>query len=167
MIMFTILNEKQKITLIISCFCLSLLMAVLCFFVHKPLATAPLPDGLVANHAHIVGGATTVSVEIVRTQALREKGLSGRVSLDSDKGMLFIFPEPGRYGFWMPDMHFPIDIIWIDANWRIVDIAPSVPADSYPKEFWGKSTSLYTLEVVAGKAAASGWTTGTQLKLIQ
>jgi uncharacterized protein len=52
-------------------------------------------------------------VEVADTPISRAGGLSGRESLDLDKGMLFVFDSPGRPGFWMKDMNFSIDIIWI------------------------------------------------------
>ncbi len=59
-----------------------------------------------------VGGAV-FKAEIADTALARTRGLSGRDSLPADGGMLFIFPSPGANGFWMRDMKFPIDIIWI------------------------------------------------------
>ena len=69
-----------------------------------------------------------IPVEVMRTEAEVQKGLSGRPYLDQDKGMLFIFAKSDIYRFWMPDMHFPIDIIWINNN-QVVDISKNVPID--------------------------------------
>lgn len=55
-------------------------------------------------------------VEIADTPATRTQGLSGREKLPENSGMLFFFDEPGDYGFWMKDMKFPIDIVWIRGN---------------------------------------------------
>lgn len=63
--------------------------------------------------------------KVARTSAEREKGLSGREHLGKNDGMLFIFEEPGLYGFWMKDMKFPIDIIWIKDG-RIVGFSENV-----------------------------------------
>lgn len=65
-------------------------------------------------------------VEIADTLARREKGLSGRAELPEGEGMLFIFDTPGLYGFWMKDMQFPIDIIWIRGD-RVVGFTENVP----------------------------------------
>ena len=56
---------------------------------------------------------TKIPVELAQTEAEVQKGLSGRASLDAEKGLLFIFSKPDYYRFWMPDMNFPIDIVWI------------------------------------------------------
>lgn len=56
------------------------------------------------------------SVEIASTTIEQSRGLSGRDSLPQDSGMLFLFNYPGVQSFWMKDMKFPIDIIWIGNN---------------------------------------------------
>ena len=65
---------------------------------------------------HLSEGKTrdqVFEVEIADTMLSRAKGLSGKDNLDDHKGMLFLFDKAGSYGFWMKDMKFPIDIIWI------------------------------------------------------
>ncbi len=58
-------------------------------------------------------GETLYTTEISRTTEARAKGLSERDSLCNNCAMLFIFDTPGRYGFWMKDMRFAIDILWL------------------------------------------------------
>jgi len=55
----------------------------------------------------------SIFVEVVDRPDLRAKGLSGRERLNENEGMLFVFEALGDYGFWMKEMKFPIDIIWI------------------------------------------------------
>ena len=57
-------------------------------------------------------------VKLATTTAAIEKGLSDRLSLNPDSGMLFIFAKPAIYRFWMPDMHFPLNMIWIKKGGR-------------------------------------------------
>ncbi len=66
-----------------------------------------------------------IDVEVVNSTKLRKLGLSGRERLCSECGMLFIFEEADIYQFWMKDMKFDIDIIWIEDN-IIVDISKYV-----------------------------------------
>ncbi|MBI4737986.1 DUF192 domain-containing protein [Candidatus Woesearchaeota archaeon] len=61
-----------------------------------------------------------VYVEVAQTQAELEKGLGGHRPLGRQEGMLFIFPIRKTYNFWMKDVSFPIDIVWIDGE-TIVD----------------------------------------------
>lgn len=77
----------------------------------------------------ITVGSKNLMVEIVNSDESRSKGLSGRPSLAEDQGMLFDFTnsEYRRPNFWMKDMKFDIDIIWINNN-EIVGITDYVPA---------------------------------------
>lgn len=63
----------------------------------------------------------TFSVLIAKTDADKQKGLSGRKSLPKSEGMVFLFDKPDYYAFWMKDMLFPIDIIYIH-NKRILTV---------------------------------------------
>lgn len=67
----------------------------------------------------------TIKIEIADTQDKQIKGLSQRNSLAEDSGMLFVFPEPGTYQFWMKDMRFPIDIIFISSD-KVITIYNNV-----------------------------------------
>lgn len=93
----------------------------------------------------------SLEVCVANTDALREQGLSNTPSLAPGKGMLFEFEEAGQYGFWMKDMNYPIDIIWIDENLQEVFRAESVPADSYPKIFNSPVPAKYVLETNPGE----------------
>lgn len=95
-----------------------------------------------------------IPVEVVQTQTEVEKGLSGRERLDSESGMLFIFSKPDYYRFWMPDMNFPIDIIWINEN-RVVEISSDVSNEfdaANPKFYTPSQPVDRVLEVNAGFA---------------
>ena len=91
-----------------------------------------------------------LTVEIADEPIEQVQGLSDRENLGSQKGMLFIFDQPIMPGFWMKDMHFDIDIIWIDASGTIVGIEKSVSPDTYPQTFNPPSPIKYVLEVNAG-----------------
>ncbi len=108
-----------------------------------------------------INGAS-VTAEIVDTPELRMQGLSGRDSLDKDKGMLFVFDEPGRYGFYMRDMNFAIDIIWMDEDFEVVDIVEDLRPDTYPEVFEPDRPALFVLEVVSGFVEENDILIGTQ-----
>ena len=65
--------------------------------------------------------------EVADTAIKRAKGLSGRKTLEENKAMFFIFPRPRRYNFWMIDMNFPLDIVWLNGN-KVIDISKNVPS---------------------------------------
>ncbi len=68
---------------------------------------------------------TEFHIELAVTPEAREIGLSGRPSLRDKTGLLFIMPNTSEHQFWMKDMNFPIDFIWIDTR-TIVDITENV-----------------------------------------
>jgi hypothetical protein len=89
-------------------------------------------------------------VEIAENYDQQSLGLGGRDGLAPNTGMLFVFPKPADHSFWMKDMKFPIDIVWIDQNKRIVGFEKSIPAESYPEPFSSKVPVPYVLEIPAG-----------------
>lgn len=101
----------------------------------------------------------TFYVEVAVTPADKEKGLGARNSIAPDHGMLFIYQNKDRYGYWMKGMRFPLDYIWLDGN-RIVDLTPDVPAPATPTEapveLAPKSPVDKVLEVNAGVIAQTG-----------
>lgn len=101
------------------------------------------------NEAAIDIGNSRIKALVANTPDLREKGLSGREGLPEGEGMLFVFETPGKYGFWMKDMKFPIDIIWISGD-RAVGIEKSLSPDSYPQIFYPGEDVNFVLEVPAG-----------------
>lgn len=70
-------------------------------------------------------GDQKVMVEIADSPLARARGLSKHAPLEENQGMLFIFLKSDRHQFWMKDMKFPIDIVWVNEG-RVVDIAPGV-----------------------------------------
>ena len=64
--------------------------------------------------------------------------------------MLFIFPTPAPRAFWMKDMRFALDIIWIGSDLRVVDITENALPESYPATFSPRAPAQFVLEVPAG-----------------
>lgn len=91
-----------------------------------------------------------LKVEVADTQSKRELGLSGHSLLKENEGMLFIFDEEGNYPFWMKDMLFNIDMIWLDADKKIVLIKHDAKPESFPESFGGEVKAKYVLEVISG-----------------
>jgi hypothetical protein len=89
----------------------------------------------VKNKAEVKINDQIIIAEVAHDEESRNLGLSGREKLNINEGMLFIFEDPGIYPFWMKDMKFPIDIIWIDSDNRIADIDANVqPEPGVPEE---------------------------------
>ena len=113
-------------------------------------------------------GSLAVQAEVPEGDAFY-RGLGGRDSLPDDRGMLFVFPEPGRHGFWMKDMLIPIDIIWISAEGRVVDIQAAQPEPGVPdpqlKRYSPNGEAKYVLEVRAGLAAEKNVQVGDEAQI--
>lgn len=99
-----------------------------------------------------------VNVEVALSDQDLRRGLQGRNSLKEDAGMLFIFPRPGLYNFWMKDTLISLDIIWLDENQTVIFIAENLPrCFKDPCPVYGpQSPSRYVLEVNAGYAKKTG-----------
>ncbi|HET9850129.1 MAG TPA: DUF192 domain-containing protein [Candidatus Saccharimonadales bacterium] len=95
------------------------------------------------------------------TPAQQERGLSGRQCLSAGNAMLFAFPDAGYYYFWMKDMNFPIDIVWLSPAKQVVWINPDTAPSTYPGSFVSPSPAKYVLELKAGQATALGLGTGS------
>src|SRR3989339_1641882 len=115
----------------------------------------------------VIVGNNTFYVEVARTKMELERGLSLHVPLLRDQGMLFIFEKEDFYSFWMKDMLFPVDILWIDSNFKVVHAEKSVLPETYPKSFYPKSKSLYVLEISAGLTEALNIKIGDEVKFIK
>lgn len=65
-------------------------------------------------------GDISFKTERLETESKRVKGLSGKKCIPDDVAMLFVFDKPDTYGFWMKDMNFSIDMIWLDGDKKVV-----------------------------------------------
>ena len=84
------------------------------------------------------------------TEAQKRQGLSGREQLLGNEGLLFFHEPPEKPAYWMKDMNFPIDIIWI-RDGEIVDIHENLQPENPAKTFYSpKSKINNVLEVNAG-----------------
>lgn len=101
---------------------------------------------------YVYFGNTKVRVELAIDEETQARGLSGRETLAEDQGMLFVFTKPDKYFFWMKDMKFAIDIIWLDKYGKIIYIKRDAKPESYPETFGIAEDAKFVLEVVSGFA---------------
>lgn len=94
----------------------------------------------------------TIKVSIADTPDARARGLGGVKMLASGEGMLFVFDMDSKYQFWLKDMLFSIDILWLSSDGRVVDIRENVSPDTYPEVFTPNLPARYVLELPAGFA---------------
>lgn len=122
----------------------------------------PLFENQISPKTNFFSG---LKLEIADTPGKRIRGLSGRDNLDKNAGLLFIYDQPEVYGIWMKDMNFPIDVIWLDEDYRVVDIAQDVRSDSFPTIFEPSKPALYILEVNTGFVIQNQIKIGDRLEL--
>jgi len=150
---------KKDLSIIFGLFLL--IVALLIF--GKGFTTASLVGPAVDRTANISQkgkvplSVKTLSIDAVvaKTPAERKKGLSKKETLPLNTGLLFVFEKSGRFGFWMKDMKFAIDIIWIDDNKKIAEITKNIPPEPQKREndltiYRPSNDVMYVLEVNAG-----------------
>ena len=120
------------------------------------------------SYAHatvITQKGVSIPVEVSDTPEKRSLGLGKRDKLENGWGMLFVFEKRIPHSFWMKNMRFPIDIIWLD-NQRIVELAENVPPPQEgesPKVMEPSIPSNFVLELESGRARALGLNVGQKL----
>lgn len=143
---------KKKIFLLI------IFVLVLGFIINLP---SPYFTPEKIQYVRVAG--QSVHVDLAISPEAHERGLSDRASLPEGEGILFVFDRPGKNMFWMKDMNFPIDIIWISDNLAVIHIEKNIAPGTYPEMFGPDAYSKYVLEVPAGFAEKSGLKLGDQV----
>jgi len=97
-----------------------------------------------------------------------QKGMMFRDSLARGRGMLFIHQTPGLNPYWMYQVRIPLDIVWMDASHRIVEISPDTPPcktkASLCPTYGGHQTAQFVLELGGGEARRFGLSLGQTLE---
>lgn len=104
----------------------------------------------------VILGGDSLNLWVAQSGTDKSRGLSGVEYLESNGGMIFFFEEPGNYGFWMKDMLISIDILWFDANKKLVFQRENVSPTTYPEIFYPNQDILYVIELPAGKSRELG-----------
>jgi uncharacterized membrane protein (UPF0127 family) len=127
-------------------------------------ASVEAPAAVAARaHLHTRAGVATVSVEVARTPASRERGLMDRPELAPDAGMLFVFDAAAPHAFWMKNTLIPLDMIFLADDGRVLAVVERKPLTLDTTD--GGVSSRYVLEVNGGWARAHGVARGDQVTL--
>ncbi|HYE22479.1 MAG TPA: DUF192 domain-containing protein [Verrucomicrobiae bacterium] len=119
------------------------------------------------NDGKIILANREIKIEVAKTPLEKSRGLSGRNEISEEEGMLFIFEQPSKPSFWMKDMLFDIDIVWINGD-TVVDIAknatfePNV-ADANLKLYSPREDADKVLELKSGWVDKFGLKVGDKL----
>ena len=108
-------------------------------------------------------GQARFTVEIADDEEERNRGLMHRESMARSAGMLFVYPRPGRVGFWMRNTLIPLDMIFLDETGTVRHVHHNaIPHDETPIP--GGDGILAVLEINGGLAAALGIKKGSQMR---
>lgn len=117
--------------------------------------------GCTQKQNYLTVGQVKLAVEIRDTDKERQQGLSGRNKLGENEGMLFVFDKPGRYGFWMKEMKFPLDFVWILSD-TVMEVTENV--DINRMDLRPKTTIDKVLEVNSGWVKENNIKVGDKIK---
>jgi uncharacterized membrane protein (UPF0127 family) len=107
-----------------------------------------------------------LNADLAVTQEQMAKGLAVKDELEENESMLFVFGEPSRHSFWMKDMKFPIDILWLDSDGKVVHIEKNLqPCLSVLvcTNYSPNTDSQYVLETVSGFTQRHNVNVGTDI----
>lgn len=115
----------------------------------------------------VLPNAQIIKVEVADSTLKRAKGLMYRKHLDENTGMLFIFDDQTKHIFWMKNTLIPLDMIWVDENFKIVDISVNVqPCKTIScQTYMPASPAKYVLEVNGGYSEKQSIKIGDTLQL--
>jgi uncharacterized membrane protein (UPF0127 family) len=117
---------------------------------------------------------TLPSGKVLQTEVMvkdedRQMGLMFRPSLPLDHGMLFLFEQPDFHGIWMKNCKFPIDILWLDQDKKVVHLAEAVPPCTAKEDkdcpvYSPLRRASYVVELNAGQARREKAIVGSTIK---
>lgn len=147
-------NTGKTFSALLKFFCAVFAIALL-------MRIIPLLIGQIQKKGMLEIAGQKMEIIYANTKARREKGLSGVKQMNNNSGMLFVFPEEGNFSFWMKDTLIPLDLVFIDNNFNVVDIKQNekpCEINSCP-QIVSEQKFRYVLEVNAG------WTNAHDLKI--
>ncbi len=125
----------------------------------------PAPESIYPNTKAMFIGSVEVQASVAQTWPERIEGLSNTPYLPESIVKLFIFDSSGFHSFWMKDMNYSIDILWVDEAEVIVHIEENASPASYPAMFVPKSEARYVVETTAGFVEKNGIKLGDRVVL--
>ena len=140
----------------------SMLIIWVAFYLVRPASTCQFEGSY--KIVPVSAGRNVLQAAVAASNDLQQKGLGERDCIQKNAGMLFEFAHSDTYGFWMKDMRFPIDMIWVDSDKKVSSVTAHIAPNTYPKVFYSLKPVQYVLEVPAGQAEAENIAAGTLLR---
>lgn len=117
------------------------------------LALLGFAIGLASGRDNLYVGNHAYGILRASTPAERARGLSGHNTLPPNEVMLFVYDHPAVQCFWMKDMAFSIDMIWLNNAKQVVRVMPDVSPATFPRSFC--APAQYVAEFGAGQVRAA------------
>ena len=130
----------------------------------EPSPQPVVPKGTHPGRVTLQVAGRPVVVELAVTAAERNQGLMHRTSLGADAGMLFLFTDDRPRTFWMRNTLIPLDIIFLDADGSVQNVAAGEPGVEVPG-YMSRRPARMVLELNAGWAAAHGLKPGDRIEV--
>jgi uncharacterized protein len=124
------------------------------------------PSARIANNPVLIPAKianVSLQIELARTHEEQQMGLMFRKTMPADQGMLFVFAQEQRLGFWMKNTYLPLSIAFLNAQRQIVDIQDMLPLDETTHV--SAKPALYALEMNQGWFDKNGISSGSQLEI--
>jgi len=151
---------------------LGTLTMVLCFLLvssctnQVPQKEVSFSKDAVLNIATATGEQHSFEIEIADTEVKRVKGLMNRYKMDANQGMLFIFDYEEIQSFWMKNTYLSLDMVFISADYRIVDIYENAfPLNEAP--IISEARAKYVLELLGGTVKKSNISIGDLVEVVK
>lgn len=148
-------SASRAIKTLIGVVVVAIVAGLIVHLTHRPQAA----DKLMLDPA----STAQFKLETVKTAAAQEQGLSGRVGLAKNAGMMFAYNDVAKRCMWMKDMRFNLDIVWLDAGHRVTSLVSNLTPATYPQSYCAQAK--YVVELNAGTAWANGLRVGQIVKL--
>jgi uncharacterized membrane protein (UPF0127 family) len=136
------------------------------------LAAAPAGPAAASDTEWVVAvlpSGEELGLELAVDPASRARGYMYREEVGSNEGMLFVFERSERHGMWMKNCNVALDILWLDENLRVLEVAANRQPCT-PGEFCPTASPLrparYVLELAAGSAERQGLRPGSRVILL-
>lgn len=156
-------------------FTIQIIFLLLIIFVSLAISTSKFTLDLVpqsTQQSKVKIKNVEILVDVADSPSERKAGLSGRDSLASNSGMLFVFQSADRYTFWMKGLKFPLDFVWIK-DLRVVDIIrnasppqPNQPEETLPRYLPNQAVDM-VLEVNGGFVDNHDVVVGDNIEIIK
>jgi|TARA_B100001971_G_scaffold95687_1_gene88444 hypothetical protein len=128
-----------------------IVITTIMILIYYPVQTSI--ESEIVIEASVTINGKTIEIEIADEPDERSRGLMFRESLTKDTGMLFLFDREDFYSFWMMNVNFNLDLIWINSNGNVVHIERDVPSCFMNCPTYApKEAARYVLELNSGVA---------------